>query len=130
MDIRSHAPAVAAAVARDVSDRAGGVSGLVDPAHAPGVAAAVGDGKSASRGCARLCGRNHGFFVHPQRLGGDASPYLGLRTARQRGRASRPGEPGHPCMGPCMGPHCKETVTAPRLCTPIRKALQPGGVTL
>ncbi len=45
------------AAARDVSDRAGGVSGLVDPAlpaHAPGGAAAVGDGKSMNRKCARL----------------------------------------------------------------------------
>jgi hypothetical protein len=36
------APADAAAVARDVSDRADGVSGLVDPAHAPTGAVAAG----------------------------------------------------------------------------------------
>jgi hypothetical protein len=49
------APSDAAAVARDVSDRADGVSGLVDPAlpaHAPTGAVAAGDRRSAKRGCA------------------------------------------------------------------------------
>jgi hypothetical protein len=47
------APADAAAVARDVSDRADGVSGLVDPAlpaHAPTDAVAAGDRRSVKRG--------------------------------------------------------------------------------
>jgi hypothetical protein len=47
------APADAAAVARDVSDRADGVSGLVDPALAPTGAVAAGDRRSVKRGCAR-----------------------------------------------------------------------------
>ncbi len=38
------APADAAAVARDVSDRADGVSGLVDPAHAHAPTGAVAAG--------------------------------------------------------------------------------------
>ena len=49
------APVDAAAVARDVSDRADGVSGLVDPAppaHAPTGAVAAGDHRSMKRGCA------------------------------------------------------------------------------
>ena len=46
------APADAAAVARDVSDRADGVSGLVDPAHAPTGAVAAGDRRSVKRECA------------------------------------------------------------------------------
>ena len=57
------APADAAAVARDVSDRADGVSGLVDPAlpaHAPTGAVAAGDRRSVKRGCARQ--RLHVFW--------------------------------------------------------------------
>jgi arabinofuranosyltransferase len=59
------APADAAAVARDVSDRADGVSGLVDPAHpahAPTGAVAAGDRRSVKRGCARWVGGDLTFL--------------------------------------------------------------------
>ena len=81
------APADAAAVARDVSDRADGVSGLVDPAlpaHVPTGAVAAGDRRSVKRGCAhkmswRLIGCSAGGRPNPVRMGEESlkpGPYL------------------------------------------------------